>query len=229
MVLRNVVIGAVATVVVGAGGVALTGLILSSAGSQAASLSATVDGTAQTSRGSLKHAFLKLATYPDSAQGVHGKDGGAHPDWVTYGPTSQLRVPAHALVTVTIDQYDSGGTITDPFFAAVRGTVGGTETVNGKTVTKVNPNNVGHTFTLHGLPTNQDPLFVSVPLPALPDSAQPAPGALYPKPNVVTFSFITGGKGDYVWSCEYPCGVGYAGFGGPMSTRGYMSGTLTVV
>lgn len=231
MTLRSIVIGSVATVLVGAGGVAITGLILSSAGSQAAPLSATVHGTAQTSQGSsLPHAFLKLDTYPDSAQGVHGKDGGAHPDWVTYGPTSALKVPAHALVTVTIDQYDSGGTITNPFFATVRGTVGGTETVNGKTVSKVDPNKIGHTFTLHAFPSNQDPLFVSVPLPALPDSAQPAAGALYAKPNVVTFSFITGGKGNYVWNCEYPCGDGfYASFGGPMSTRGYMSGTLTVV
>jgi hypothetical protein len=32
-----------------------------------------------------------------------------------------------------------------------------------------------------------------------------------------------------VWNCEYPCGDGtYAKFGGPMSARGYMSGTLTV-
>jgi hypothetical protein len=46
---------------------------------------------------------------------------------------------------------------------------------------------------------------------------------------VVTFSFVTGGKGEYVWNCEFPCGDGYyAKFGGPMATRGYMSGTFTV-
>lgn len=229
MGVRRTAIGSVATVLVGAGGVAVAGLILSSAGAQAAPLSATVNGTADTTQGTLPHAFLSLATYPDSAQGVHGTDGGAHPDWVTYGPTSALKVPAHALVTITIDQYDTGGSLTNPYFATPRGTIGGTETVDGKTVSKVDPDGVGHTFTLHGLPTNQDPLFVSVPLPALPDSAQPADGDLYPKPHVVTFSFITGGKGDYVWNCEYPCGDGYyARFGGPMSTRGYMSGTLTV-
>jgi hypothetical protein len=229
MTLRNRLIGAAAVVLAGACGVAAVGLVLSSGAAQAPSLSATVDGTAQTSQGSLPHAFLKLSTYPDSAQGVHGSDGGAHPNWVTYGPTSALKVPAHALVTVTIDQYDTGGTITNAYFATPRGTVGGTETVDGKTISKVDPDSVGHTFTLHGLPTNQDPLFVSVPLPALPDSAEPADGALYPTPHVVTFSFITGGKGDYVWNCEYPCGDGYyAKFGGPMATRGYMAGTLTV-
>ena len=30
---------------------------------------------------------LSLATYPDSLSGLHGKGGGPHPDWVTYGPT----------------------------------------------------------------------------------------------------------------------------------------------
>lgn len=222
-------VGAAATVLVGAAAVAVTAVILSSAGAQASPLSATVRGTVQTSQGALPHAFLNLATYPDSLQGVHGKDGGAHPDWVTYGPTSNLRVPAHSLVTVTIKQYDSGDTITNPYFAKVHGTVGGTAIVNGKTVRAIPADSVGHTFTLHAAPTNQDPLFVSVALPALPDSATPLPNSLYPKPNVVTFSFITGGRGDYVWNCEFPCGDGfYASFGGPMSTRGYMSGTLTV-
>lgn len=221
--------GAAVAVLIGAAVVAVTGFILSTAGAQASPLSATVRGTARTSQGVLPHAFLHLDTYPDSEQGVHGKDGGAHPDWVTYGPTSQLRVPAHSLVTVTIDQYDSGDVITNPYFATAQGTVGGTETVNGKTVTKIDASSVGHTFTLHAAPTNQDHLFVSVPLPALPDSAVPVGNAEYAKPNVVTFSFITGGRGDYVWNCEFPCGDGYyGGFGGAMSTRGYMSGTLTV-
>jgi hypothetical protein len=222
-------VGAASVVLVGAAGVAVTGVILSSAGAQAAPLSATVKGTAQTAQGNLPHAYLNLDTYPDSEQGVHGADGGAHPDWVTYGPTSNLKVPAHALVTVTIKQYDSGDVITNPYFAHAHGTVGGTINVDGKTVTQINADSVGHTFTLHAAPTNQDPLFVSVPLPALPDDAPVAPNSAYAKPHVVTFSFITGGRGDYVWNCEFPCGDGfYANFGGPMSTRGYMSGTLTV-
>jgi hypothetical protein len=222
-------VGAVGTVLIGAACVAVTGVILSSGGAQASPLSATVRGTAHTAQGDLPHAFLNLATYPDSEQGVHGKDGGAHPDWVTYGPTSNLRVPEHSLVTVTIKQYDSGDVITNPYFAKVHGTVGGTATIDGKTESEIDADHVGHTFTLHAAPTNQDPLFVSVPLPALPDDATPVPNSLYAKPHVVTFSFITGGRGDYVWNCEFPCGDGfYASFGGPMSTRGYMSGTLTV-
>ncbi|HEX3931060.1 MAG TPA: hypothetical protein VHW64_10160 [Nocardioides sp.] len=175
------------------------------------------------------HVYVNLSTYPDSMAGEHGKDGGANPDWVSYGPGTNIRVPAHSLVTVTISQYDGGEAITNPWFAKVHGTVGGTETVNGKPVTQVDPEEIGHTWTLHAAPTAQDSLFVSAPLPAVPDSAPLAPGSAYPKPIEVTFSFYTKSPGKYVWNCEFPCGDGYyAKFGGPMSTRGYMSGTFTV-
>jgi hypothetical protein len=188
-----------------------------------------IRGTASTPQGKVPHVFVHLATYPDSMAGEHGADGGSEPDWVSYGPTTNLSVPAHSLVTMTIDQYDAGEKITNPFFARVHGTIGGTATVNGKTVTGADPEAIGHTFTLHAAPTTQDPLFVSVPLPAVPDDAPIAAGSDYPRPKVVTFSFMTGGAGKYVWNCEFPCGDGfYAKFGGPMSTRGYMSGTFTV-
>ena len=226
---RRTLIGTALTVVGGALVVTLTGTILSQSGAQASALTATVRGTAATPQGNLPHAFLKLDTYPDSMAGEHGSDGGAHPDWVSYGPTSAFRVPAHAVVTVTIDQYDGGEKITNPYFATVRGTIGGTLTVDGKTTTHTNPDTVGHTFTIHAAPSNQDPLFVSVPLPAVADDAPLAAHSDYPAPHVVTFSFITGGPGEYIWNCEFPCGDGYyAKFGGPMSSRGYMSGTLTV-
>jgi hypothetical protein len=217
-------------IVGGVAAVAITGFVLSTAGATPGLLKATVNGTADTAQGQLPHAFLNLATYPDSEAGEHGADGGAHPDWVSYGPTSNFEVPAHSLVTITIDQYDGGETITNPFFAKVRGTVDGTMTVDGKTMTEADPDAIGHTFTIHALPTNQDPLFVSVPLPAVSDDAPEVEGTDYPAPHVVTFSFITGGKGEYVWNCEFPCGDGYyAKFGGPMSTQGYMSGNINVV
>lgn len=219
------------TVAIGGGivGVALIGTLLHQSGPNSTPLSAKVHGTASTQHGTVPHAFLNLASYPDSLAGEHGKDGGAHPDWVSFGPSTNLHVPAHALVTVTVRQYDGGESITNPYFAKVHGTVGGTMTVNGKKQTGTNPDAVGHTFTIHAAPTDQDPLFVSVPLPAVPDDRPVAKGSDYPAPNVVTFSFMTGGKGHYVWNCEFPCGDGYyAKFGGPMSTRGYMSGTLTV-
>ena len=229
MSIRRTVIGLVSAVGGGALVVTLTGMAMHRDVPNSRSLTAIVKGRASTSQGFLPHAFLDLSTYPDSMAGEHGASGGAHPDWVSYGPSTALRVPAHALVTMTISQYDSGGTINSPYFAAVHGTVGGTVTINGKTVTKADPDAIGHTFTIHAAPTNQDPMFVSVPLPAQADDAQSAPNSDYPKAIEVTFSFLTKGPGTYVWNCEYPCGDGYyAKFGGPMATRGYMSGTFTV-
>jgi hypothetical protein len=209
--------------------VALVGFLLSRPGPNSNPLHAIVKGTVKTAQGTLPHAFLNLQTWPDSMAGEHGSDGGAHPDWVSYGPSTNLFVPAHSYVTVTIHQYDSGGQITNPFFSHVHGTVGGTEIIDGKTEKGANPDSIGHTFTLRAAPTNQTNLFVSVPLPAVSDNAPVVKGTAYPKPHVIQFSFITGSKGEYVWNCEYPCGDGYyAFFGGPMGTRGYMSGTLTV-
>jgi hypothetical protein len=219
--------GVAAAVVAGAAVATLTGFVLSITNEPPNQLSATVRGFAQTPSGRLPHAFLSLATYPDSLAGEHGKGGGPHPDWVSYGPTTNLEIPAHSVVTVTIRQYDTGGMILDPYFAQVHGTLGGTATVDGKVVTGINPNGVAHTFTLHMFPADQPSVFISVPLPGVPASA-PNRANGYPAPHVVTFSFISGGPGRYIWNCEYPCGTSYVGFGGPMSTEGYMDGTLTV-
>ncbi len=217
------VFGPVVTVVIGAAFVALIGLLLHQQPAPAAV------AVARTDSADPHHVYLHLSTYPDSLAGEHGEDGGAEPDWVSYGPTTTLSVPRYSLVTVTISQYDGGEAITNPWFARVHGTVDGTETVDGETVSQVDPETIGHTFTIHAAPTAQDALFVSAPLPAVPDDAPMAPGSDYPKPIEVTFSFRTKGPGVYVWNCEFPCGDGtYAKFGGPMSERGYMSGTLTV-
>jgi hypothetical protein len=76
---------------------------------------------------------------------------------------------------------------------------------------------------------NQPYLFVSVPVPAQSANA-PTDANGYPtKPIDVTFTFRTGAPGNYVWNCEFPCGTYYVSFGGPMSQRGYMSGTVKVV
>jgi hypothetical protein len=53
----------------------------------------------------------------------------------------------------------------------------------------------------------------------------------YPKPNVISFQFRTGPPGTYIWHCYDPCGNDREppyGFSGPMSTTGYMAGTMTV-
>ena len=224
----RVSVGAAATVLAGAVAVGVAGTAFARSSSAPPVLSAKVQGTAQTPDGTLPHAFLELDTWPDSLAGPHGKDGGPHPDWVSYGPSTTLSVPAHSLVTVTINQYDTGEEIANAYYAGVHGTVDGTMTVDGKTVRRTDPEHIGHTFTVHSLASNPDPLFVSIPLPAVADDAPVAPDG-NPPPHVVTFSFVTKGPGEYVWQCEFPCGDGtYAKFGGPMSQQGYMSGTLTV-
>jgi hypothetical protein len=148
-----------------------------------------------------------------------------NPGWPAYGPTNVFQVPAHALVTVTVRQYDSGGALNNPWFATVRGTVGNVATVNGKVVHSVNPNNVGHTFTVRGVPGTDPAFFLNVPFPAVPGNNQTDNGQY----ELITFSFVSGAKGTYAWNCEFPCGVQLASFGGPMSAFGFMSGFIHVV
>ena len=170
----------------------------------------------------------------------HGAGGGPHPEWVTYCPSTTLKVPAYSTITVRVLQYDSGGAVHNFYFSQVSGTVGGVMSVNGTTTRRVNPNNVAHTFTVQTPPGVKDQLFVNVPLPGTPananQSAVTVNGNPYPKPYVVVFRFKTGAPGTYVWKCYVPCGTslsgegigGQDGFGGPMSATGYMAGTLTV-
>jgi len=181
----------------------------------------TVDGV------TMAHVTLHFNTYPDASGSVNGVPihPGGNPSWPSYGPTNQYQVPAHALVTVYVRQYDSGGSLNNPWFDAVRGTVGGTAVINGKTVTSINPNNVGHTFTVRGTPGTDPGFFVNVPLPAVPGDSQTDNG----KYETITFSFISGSKGTYAWNCEFPCGSMVAGFGGVMNTYGFMSGFVHVV
>ena len=92
---------------------------------------ATNLGTQVVNGQSVPHVALQFQTYPDSTGTVDGKAVHPHgnPSWPAYGFTNQFQVPAHALVTVTVHQYDSGGAVNNPFFAHVVGTVGGTATV----------------------------------------------------------------------------------------------------
>ncbi|HEY1763222.1 MAG TPA: hypothetical protein VGG17_11580 [Acidimicrobiales bacterium] len=216
---------ALATVLIGGGALALAGFALATASPHQAALQC-VKSTTQA------HACsFTISTFPDSEEGVHGKNGGPHPDWVTYS-NDNIDVPAHTTVYVTIDQYDSGGAANNPYFDNVVGTRGGFDTVNGKQTTKVGADDIGHTFTLHGIPGNGKYLFISVPLPV--NNATKTPLKIgdgeYAKPVVVKFSFTTGGATVYNWNCEFPCGGSREGngFGEAMSSYGYMSGTITV-
>jgi hypothetical protein len=222
------------SLVVGAGALVAAAVALASAAPHQSPLVAKPDGTAQVHVAgrvvTMPHVTLTVGTFPDSLYGGHGANGGPHPDWVSFS-SDNLVAPAHAEVTMSIDQYDSGGPLNNSVFGNVVGTVGGTATINGKVVTHVDPTAIGHTFTLRGIPGSGSPLFVSVPLPEDFSTATPVHigDGDYARPVVITFSFLTGKPGVYEWNCEFPCGETRIGqFGEAMSSFGYMSGTLTV-
>jgi hypothetical protein len=158
------------------------------------------------------------------------------PDWVSYLVkngrdkwihSTNLKVPAHALVRVTIHQYDTATGLRNPFFARVQGTVGGVVQIDGKTVDVIDPSLTSHTFAI-------PQLGVFVPLPGVADNAKnqcaAAPCTNAQAHRTITFSFRTGARGRYRWQCFVPCAAGFlSGFGGPMQRLGYMDGFLNVV
>src|SRR5665811_2289467 len=163
--------------------VVLAGTTLAKAGTTPGLLKATVNGTAQTPVGVLPHAFMELATYPDSMAGGHGPDGGSKPDWVSYGPTTNLSVPSHSLVTVTIKQYDTGGTITNPWFAKVHGTVDGTMTVKRKDRDAAEPG-CHRTHVHHSRPAHEPgPVVRQRPVAGLARRSQTCSGLGLPGPG----------------------------------------------
>jgi hypothetical protein len=158
------------------------------------------------------------------------------PDWVSYlgqdssgrwQHTTIYQVPAHTLVTVTVYQYDTATGLRNNFLGEVRGTQGGTATLDGKTYRSINPDDTSHTFTVPDL-------GISVPLPGISSTAKnpcsAAPCPLSADHNTITFSFMSPGKGVYRWQCFVPCALAsYFGNGGPMQTIGWMSGEIKVV
>jgi hypothetical protein len=157
-------------------------------------------------------------------------------DWVSYyarDPAGKwvhstiLRVPAHALVHVTVYQYDTATGLRNPLWGQPRGIVGGVMNVDGKPLKVLNPELASHTFAIPDL-------GVSVPLEGVPDEAphqcENAPCGSAEAHRTITFAFRTGAPGKYRWQCFVPCAAGFIlGFGGPMQTIGYMDGTLEVV
>ena len=190
---------------------------------------------AQANKTGPNSATLAIQTYPDSLV-CHADAGAPKTSWVTYCPTTSLEVPANSTITIVISNYDSSTALINDYFSQVHGTIGGVELVNNKPISGTAATNIAHTFTLQSVPNAPYPIFVSVPLVGVPTGA-PTPvtinGNSYPKPNVISFQFHTGPPGTYVWHCYDPCGdqLGRGapyGFSGPMSTTGYMAGTLTV-
>ncbi len=139
---------------------------------------------------------------------------GMQKGWPGYSNTN-LVVPANSVVTVTIHNYDLGDTPlpTGSPFGKVQGTVGNIALAGGKVYSALALDKVAHTFTI-------PQLGLSVPIPG--DAPTRASYAS------VTFTFLTGKAGIYTFRCFDPCGTGASGWMGPMLTKGYMVGTLTV-
>jgi heme/copper-type cytochrome/quinol oxidase subunit 2 len=139
---------------------------------------------------------------------------GMQKDWPAYSPT-HLVVPANSLVTVTLRDYDLGDTALpkNSPFTTVQGTVDRLAYADGKAYSSLAPEKVAHTFTI-------SQLNINVPLPG--DAPK---GATF---DTITFTFHTSKAGTYTFQCFDPCGTGSSGWEGPMVTKGYMMGTLTV-
>jgi uncharacterized protein YaiE (UPF0345 family) len=174
-----------------------------------------------------QNAFIHLETVAsvDSAITFPRPDD-PNPSWVSYLPTTILKVPANSTITVQIDQEDTPSGLRNPYWGTAQGIVGGTfhmtyfddkgNPQEGDFSAIDDPANAAHTFAIPDL-------GVFVPLEGL-NAAAPA-GSM----NVITFSFKTGKAGVYHWQCFVPCGAGTIyGNGGPMQTLGYMAGFLVV-
>jgi hypothetical protein len=161
------------------------------------------------------------------------------PDWVSYfikNPktgkwvhTTLFKVPAGTRVNMTILGYDGCTPLRNPVWSQVTGTIGGAETVNGRTVSSLDSwsgCNVGHTFSIPGINLNVP--MGSPGIDATLCSTSPCTSGPH---SVMTFSFTTPRvAGDYLWQCRVPCGGGFIdGFGGPMQTIGFMTGSMQVV
>jgi len=240
-------LGALVTVLVGAAVVVAVLLTLINTARIPKLMAASDSGTYNLDAKNLKHVTLHLQTFPQSPyedpdwiaknypdgmdHGVPIPPAGDNQDWVTYWPTTTFQVPAHSVVTIILENYDGKSTLLNDFYNKPQGTLGNTITVDGKTVDSIKSEDASHTFTIHSIPSSaQDWLYVSVPVTGVDDNAALDPAGLTPlKPVVTEFSFVTQGPGHYIWQCFDPCGSGFDGFGGPMSTKGYMSGTIDVV
>jgi len=175
-----------------------------------------------------------------------------HPTWVSYLLKSNgkwvhstiFQVPAHTLVHVRIMQYDSASGLRNPFWGQVQGTLGGSALLDGKRITKIQPENAAHTFAVPqfglyvplegvdktGIEKEEEEHKTPKAMVCAEAPCEPTMEGKEVLHHVVEFTFMSPGKGRFRWQCFVPCGAGYTwGNGGPMSTLNYMGGYVEVV
>jgi uncharacterized protein YaiE (UPF0345 family) len=219
---RLVVLVLTVGILAGLVGLFIGNFVLRGPGSLAASPATVAQGSTPA-----QNAFIHLETVASVDTAItFPRPDDPHPSWVSYLPTTILKVPANSEVTMQIDQEDTPSGLRNPLWAQTQGIVGGTfhmtyfddkgNPQEGDFSALDDPANAAHTFAIPDL-------GVFVPLEGL-SAAAPAGGM-----NVITFSFKTGKPGIYHWQCFVPCGAGTIyGNGGPMQTMGYMAGFLIV-
>lgn len=127
---------------------------------------------------------------------------------------ANFTVPSHALIVVTITNYDNASNPVDNASAQVRGTLGNVETMRaasqavGMDMSMIPADQVSHTFTL-----DTGGYAMNVPVPAANSLSDPM---------IVTFRAYFNVTGSFVWHCNAPCDPA------SMDTLGYMRGTVTV-
>jgi hypothetical protein len=135
-------------------------------------------------------------------------------------PASNIRLPAHALIELTIISYDTPTPGSTDQEGKVSGTVGGTVyLINGTTamgtdptqqwgrnVTAVPGGMLAHTFTIPQLGIN---------IPVVGGDTE------------IAYLYITQ-TGTFQWLCATPCGFGPMMMQGAMSASGWMEGQVTV-
>jgi hypothetical protein len=138
---------------------------------------------------------------------MDGKSG-----WPRFVPAN-LTLPANADVTLTINSFDDGNAPIPTGFNQVKGTVGGSMTLDGKSLTSIPVKDVAHTMTIPSIGLN-------IPI-AVKTSTE--------KFSSTTFTFHTPSSPTKLdWQCMTACGTGNDGMGGPMVTDGWMKGVFTV-
>ncbi|MCL4334914.1 MAG: hypothetical protein M1402_02315 [Candidatus Thermoplasmatota archaeon] len=141
----------------------------------------------------------------------------------TLQSTSNITLPTHTQITVTITSYDMGNASVPAQYLTASGVLNDqVYVINGTTAMGSNiskswsanmssfpASKVLHTFTiLQGSNT-------VVNIPVMPGYTEIA-------------SFYLNSTGSYIWQCEAACGTGPTGWGGAMSTPGWMTGILYV-
>ncbi len=181
----------------------------------------------QTAKGPVVHLTLQTVA-------AVGPTLAPHPDWVSYlvrengqwKRSTVYTLPAHAVVHVTIYNFDGASGLRNPLLGRPTGLVG-PELVDGKPLVVMPPDQPSHTFAVPAL-------GILVPVAPVADDAKNqcgyAPCAMSMAHRTISFTFRTGKRGRYRWQCFVPCAAGFVyGFGGPMQTVGYMDGFLNVV